>query len=186
MKKGKNIIPLLGGGAQEKHIYTLGSKTAEGFSNKEKTTAGFAVLSDKKLYCKGGYYNGTGKKHTKITKEESFAMTEYDFAKVVHTKPLWLLCIALVATIVAIYLAVTTFNAWVRFDSTGTQWLFFLISFVITLVLFYVYKKLKRSWLEIVFKNGDSVFNITHIDPLEVQNFQRAMRMVNNGKQVDL
>ena len=181
----KEILPLVGGSPQEKYIYTLDNHAAEGFA-KKKSADGFAVLSDKKLYCKGKYYNGKDSKYAKAGKEETFTMTEYDFAKIVHTRPLWLLCIAFLAAIACTYLAVTSFNAWVRFDSESANWLFFLISFIVTIVLFRVYKRLKRSWIEIVFKNGGSVFNITEIAPLEVQNFQRAMRMVNNGKQVDI
>jgi len=186
MKPIKNILSQLGGKPQEKYICALGTKNAETFAEKSGVSSTFAVLSDKHLYMRGSFYTKTANTYHAAKGDGLQNMKEYKHARIVHTHWLWLLLAALAAVVFTCWAAVTVFNAWVRFESSGGQWILFFASLAGTLLMFLVYNRTKRSWIEMIFAAQTYVFNITGIDQLEVQNFQRSMRMINDGRQVDL
>ncbi|MCL2364897.1 MAG: hypothetical protein FWC71_09580 [Defluviitaleaceae bacterium] len=125
-------------------------------------------------------------------RDETYGMQEYDYAKIIHESPLWLFFISLVVAAVCTWAGVSAFNAWVRFDSASALWYLFFACLVASIVGFYVYNKLKRTWLDVFFtapanKNPHKMrFNVTTLDPLDVSKFQRSLRIVKNGRFSDL
>jgi len=124
-------------------------------------------------------------------------MQNYGHAKILRTSPRWLFFLSLIVAIFCAWAGVTAFNAWVRFDSMAVesvhltitasrQWLFFFASLAASIVGFYVYNKLKRTWMDVFFNENKIRFNVTQIDPLDVSKFQRSLRIVKNGRYTDL
>jgi FlaA1/EpsC-like NDP-sugar epimerase len=132
-----------------------------------------ATLGDKRLYIKA-------------SGEKTLDMQDYKHAMVRHTKPYWLFFTALAVTVYSTVTAVQAFNAWVRFSSTPAQWTAFFVTALAAFILFFIYTRLRRSWIEITFEAGTTVLNITKIDPLAVQHFQRSMRIIKDGRLRDL
>ena len=142
---------------------------------------GDTFLSDRSLY----------------NRNEAHDMQSYGHAKIIHTAPRLLFYIALVVSLLCTWAAVTAFNAWVRFDASADLWHFFAVttttvwyvffgSLAASIAGFYVYNKLKRTWLDVFFTEAKIRFNVTQIDPLEVSKFQRSLRIVKNGRYTDL
>jgi len=127
-------------------------------------------LSDKSLY----------------NQNDATDMQGYDYAKIIHASPMWLFFVSLAAALFCVWAAVSAFNAWVRFESTSAQWFIFLGSLIASIIGFYVYNKLKRTWLDVFFNDDKKRFNVTNLDPLDVSKFQRSLRIVKNGRYTDL
>ncbi|MCL2605310.1 MAG: hypothetical protein FWD90_12600 [Defluviitaleaceae bacterium] len=154
-----------------------------------------AVLSDKRLFCVG--------KGAKVKDNAVYLMKEYKNSRIRHTKPLWLLLLGLLTAAFSALTAVSAFNAWVRFDTevaqgffyrfasifssaeaiaSSTQWWVFLFTGIAAVVMMVIYTRLRRTWLEIYFTDTTLTYNVTDINSLDVQEFQRGLRLVNKGK----
>jgi len=139
----------------------------------------------------------------------------YDYAKIVRTSPVVLFAVSILLAVLCVWAGLSGFNAWVRFDtsamwtfaalfyqsdrfafadgfwsvfhsSTTFMWWTFFITLILSIAGFYVYKKLKRTWLDVFFDHEKVRLNVTTFDPLEVSKFQRSLRIVKNGRYADL
>jgi hypothetical protein len=141
-----------------------------------------AVLSDKRLFCTGPYINVKNGKRLRVKDNAIYEMKDYKNSRIRQTKPLWLLVIGLLTAAYSTFTAVSAFNAWVRFDSEVSQWLTFFFTGVAATVILLVYTHLRRSWLEVHFSDATLIYNVTAVNSLDVQEFQRNLRLVNKGR----
>ncbi|MCL2499168.1 MAG: hypothetical protein FWE90_02405 [Defluviitaleaceae bacterium] len=164
-----------------------------------------AVLSDKRLFCTGPYIDIKKSKRAKAKDNTAYVMKDYVNSRIRQTKPMWLLIIGLLTVAFSALTAVSAFNAWVRFDTNVTQgffyrfisvfssveyiassaqWSVFFYTGVAAVVMLVIYKYLQRTWLEVYFTDTTLIYNVTAVNSLEVQEFQRYLRLVNKGKLV--
>jgi hypothetical protein len=162
-----------------------------------------AVLSDRRLFCTGSYINVKNGKRLRVKDNAVYVMKGYKNSRIRQTKPIWLLIIGLVTAAFSTLTAVSAFNAWVRFDTevsqgffyrvvsifssagviaSSVQWLTFFFTGVAAAVILLVYTRLRRTWLEVCFTDVILIYNVTTVNPLDVQEFQRHLRSVNKGR----
>ena len=160
----------------ESIVATIGSNYLQNFLSGGSVGKSVGVLTQKRFYYKEQSYGGVGKSSKSDTEQGVVSIEDITFAAFTHTRHMGFLITAILLTLCALFILVTSSGA----PSDGVPIILSIVSGILVAALpFYILYFVKRQTLfQIAFPGGSFSFDIRWYPISDIQNFQRQLLLL--------